>query len=195
MTTQMWHPPRPKRQQRSPWRIANSTADTGSTRPTELPPSVSYGSAVMVSGLEEECLTSAAGTTTRDSDDTLRVRDFEMECKVTNSDPRLAGTGYYTGNVDRWMSSATEGVQLQWGTIRIENDGVAWETEYLGIYSDTTGDVGAELYVGTGDYEGLYYYQWVVGTFDPPWPTQGVIFPATVALPQSLVPSLTPPDR
>jgi hypothetical protein len=73
--------------------------------------------------------------------------------------------------------------QLQWGTIRIENEGGAWETEYIGIFSPETGDIGAELYTGTGDYEGLYYYQWVFGTLGFPWPTNGLIFPDTVPIP------------
>lgn len=73
-------------------------------------------------------------------------------------------------------------MQVQWGTIRIENEGGAWEADSIGIFSPETGDIGAELYTGTGGYEGLYYYQWVFGTVDQPWPTNGLIFPDTVPI-------------
>lgn len=39
------------------------------------------------------------------------------------------------------------------------------------------------LFTGTGDYEGLYYNQWVIGTLGQPWPTSGLIFPTTVPIP------------
>lgn len=161
----------------------STTVVTSST--TGLPASVSYGPSTLVTGLEECELNPpiAAGTRTTGRDGTLHVRGFQMKCTVTNSDPRLAGTAYYTGNVDRWTSTGTDGVQVQWGTIRIENQGGAWDTEYIGIFSPETGDIGAELYTGSGDYEGLYYYQWVFGTFDQPWPTKGLIFPTTVPIP------------
>ena len=147
---------------------------------------VSYGPAVLVSGLEECEIDPplAAGTTTRDSDGTVHTRDGLIKCTVTNSDPRIAGTAYYTVNLDRWQAAETADMfQLQWGTIRIENEGGAWETEYIGIFSPETGDIGAELYTGTGDYEGLYYYQWVFGTLGFPRPTNGLIFPDTVPIP------------
>ena len=150
-----------------------------------LPEAVSYGPATLVSG-EEMCeLTPmiAEGTTTVDPDGTIHIRDAEFKCTVTNSDPRIAGTATYTANLDRWTRTGADGVQFQWGTIRIENEGGAWDTDYIGIFSPETGDVGAELYTGTGDYEGLYYYQWVFETFGQPWPTRGLIFPDTVPVP------------
>ena len=164
---------------------AGETTTVVASSATGLPEAVSYGPATLVSG-EELCELSpmiAAGTTTIDPDGTIHTRDAEFKCTVTNSDPRISGTATYTANLDRWTTTGTDGVQFQWGTIRIENEGGAWDTEYIGIFSPETGDVGAELYTGTGGYEGLYYYQWVIGTFGQPWPTKGLIFPDTVPIP------------
>jgi len=73
---------------------APTTTTVAST--TGLPDSVSYGPAVLVSGLEECEIDPpiAAGTTTRDSDGTVHTRDGLIKCTVTNSDPRIAGTAY-----------------------------------------------------------------------------------------------------
>lgn len=162
-----------------------TTTTAATTSTTGLAASVSYGPAVLVEGLEECELNPpiASGITTY-GDGTVHTRDAEFECSVSSNDPRIAGTATYTANLDRWTTTGTDGVQVQWGTIRIENEGGAWEADYIGIFSPETGDVGAELYTGTGDYEGLYYYQWVIGTVDPPWPTRGLIFPTTVPLPE-----------
>lgn len=164
---------------------ANETTTVITASTTELPAVVSYGPATLVSG-EEFCELNpmiAAGTTTVDADGTIHTRDAEFKCTATNSDPRISGTATYTANLDRWTTTGTDGVQFQWGTIRIENEGGAWETEYIGIFSPETGDIGAELYTGTGGYEGLFYYQWVIGTFGQPWPTKGLIFPDTGPIP------------
>jgi len=166
---------------------ADPPAPTTVATPSTTGPSaaVSYGPTVLVTGSEECELNPpiAAGTTTTDSDGTVKTRDGRFKCTVTNSDPRIAGTAIYTANLDRWTTTGTDGVQVQWGTIRIENEGGAWETEYIGIFSLETGEVGAELFTDTGDYEGLYYYQWVIGTLGQPRPTSGLIFPTTVPIP------------
>lgn len=96
---------------------------------------------------------------------------------MTNNDPRVAGTAHSTLDLDRWGTSDVTSAQVQWGTTRIENEGGTWETEYVGVYTGETGDVVTGLYAGTGDYEGLSYYQWAVETFGASWPTRGLIFP------------------
>lgn len=63
------------------------------------------------------------------------------------------------------------------GSVGHHPGGGTWETEYLGVYTGETGDVVTGLYAGTGDYEGLSYYQWAVETFGASWPTRGLIFP------------------
>lgn len=169
----------------APTTTTTAAPTTAAPTTTGLPASVSYGPSTLVTGIEECELSPplSAGTETVDSDGTLHIRDSAIRCTVTNSDPRIAGTAVITGHADRW-TTGTDGVQVQWGTIRIENEGGAWEAEYVGIYSPETGDIGAELFTGTGDYDGLYYYQWVFGTQPgQPWPTQGLIFPTTVPLP------------
>jgi hypothetical protein len=96
---------------------------------------------------------------------------------VTNNDPRIAGTAHYTLDMDRWGTSPADAAQVMWGTIRIENDGGAWEADYVGVYTGKWGDVFAALFTGSGDYEGLSYYQWAVETRGESWPTKGLIFP------------------
>ena len=114
---------------------------------------------------------------TRLDDGTIQSRDGEFVCEVESNDPRVAGTGYFTLNQNVWGTGPSKASLVQWGTIRIENDGGAWETEYVGVYTSETGDVGASLFTGTGSYDGLSYYRWSVETFGSSWDTKGLIFP------------------
>jgi hypothetical protein len=116
-------------------------------------------------------------TETRPEPGVEQGRDGEFVCTVTSNDPRVAGTARYTLNQNRWGTSAQNGTLVQWGTIHIENDHGAWDAEYLGIYTSETGDVGATLFTGSGDYEGLSYYRWSI-SYGESWQTQGVIFPS-----------------
>ncbi|MEN8113907.1 MAG: hypothetical protein ABFS21_05920 [Actinomycetota bacterium] len=178
--------------------VVDTTAETTTTQPvtttsteatttstTELQAPVAYGPTVLVAGREDcELFPPAVPPTwTSGADGTKHARDGEFDCTVINNDPRLAGTAHYTINIDRWGVSEQEGAQVQWGTIRIENEGGAWEADYTGIYTGETGDVFAALFTGTGGYEGLSYYQWAVETFGASWPTKGLVFPGEIQTP------------
>ena len=54
-----------------------------------------------------------------------------------------------------------------------------WVSHWSGIYTSETGDVGANLAIGTGDYAGLSYYSWEYKGFGTSWPGEGLIFPST----------------
>jgi len=114
-------------------------------------------------------------------DGTMKGRGGEFVCTVTANDPRVAGTAHFTLKMDRWGASIAHGAQVQWGTIRIENTGGAWEGDYAGVYTSATGDVFDVLFKGTGTYAGLSYYRWSFETRGSRWPTQGLIFPERAA--------------
>jgi len=76
------------------------------------------------------------------------------------------------------------GGATQWGTVRIENDGGAWEGSGASIFDDR-GDLIALWYWGTGDYAGLAYFELIEpqaeGADD--WPNQGQILPGDPPMP------------
>jgi hypothetical protein len=75
----------------------------------------------------------------------------------TANDPRVTGTFMTSGWILNFDSS---GVGTQWGPSRIENDGGVWQGVCSGIY-DTSGDVFACWYKGTGGYAGLAFFDLV----------------------------------
>lgn len=121
------------------------------------------------------------------------------------SDPRLSGTLKRYGSYDDfgWPDRVEEGLELMWGTFRIDNEGGAWEGPYRGAtmwdvedlgtpppslrdvpdtWDDWTWDGWLE---GSGDYEGLS--AWVrIENGDGQFigPVVGLIFPGPL-----------PPDR
>jgi hypothetical protein len=86
-------------------------------------------------------------------------------CTDTTNDPRVNGSHVATWNMDVWgdiTQSTAAGVQ--WGTVRIENGLGTWEGRFSGVASlPQPGDTIAEWYRGTGDYEGLAYFESVTG--------------------------------
>jgi len=144
--------------------------------PTAVPDPIDYGVSRFVVG-NEDCEMEPLAVSPTWSSDMMHGRDAEFICTVTANDPRAAGTAHYTWNLDRWGTSEAHGSQVQWGTIRIENDGGAWEAEYVGVYTSATGDVVAANFSGSGDYAGLSYYRWSFETFGTSWPTKGLIYP------------------
>jgi hypothetical protein len=156
-------------------------AEEATPTPTASPSGpIDYGLSRLVFGSEDcEMDPMLVGPTW--SNDLMHGRNAEFVCTVEANDSRVAGTAHYTWNLDRWGTSDIHGSQVQWGTIRIENEGGAWEAEYVGVYTSATGDVGAVDFTGSGDYAGLSYYRWSFETFGSSWPTKGLIYPAVSA--------------
>jgi hypothetical protein len=161
---------------------SQATSTTAATTSTSAP--VAYGPTVLVAG-QEDCLIAddAHATWTTDDDGTTHIRDGWYTCTVTSDDPRVAGNARTTWNADRWGTSETNGAMVQWGTQRIENGGGVWDSYYVGVHTGPTACALFRLYTGTGDYEGLSYYQWSYETSGTIRPTQGFIFPGTVPTP------------
>jgi hypothetical protein len=135
------------------------------------------------------------------------ARDGEGFTLLTTqmSDPRLSGTlkRYERFDDFGWPGRIGSGLELMWGTFRIENEGGAWEGSYRGAtmwdvedlgtpppslrnvpdtWDDWTWDAWLE---GSGDYEGLS--AWIrtdVKDFAMTSPVVGLIFPGPL-----------PPDR
>jgi len=153
-------------------------AATTAASPAPTDP-IDYGLARYVVGNEDcELDTMAADLTwSTDLDGTMKGRGGEFVCAVTANDPRVAGTAHFTLRIDRWGTSIMHGAQVQWGSVRIENDQGAWEGDYAGAYTTATGDVFDVLFTGSGAYAGLSYYRWSFETRGASWPTKGLIFP------------------
>ncbi len=116
---------------------------------------------------------------TTGSDGTQHVRDdyHADRCTVTSDDPRVSGSRTSTWNIDLWGNvNAGRWGLVQWGTVRLENDGGAWEGRAAGVASyPERGDIFVNWYRGTGGYAGLGYFELWTG-FEP-WEIQGQIFP------------------
>ena len=116
---------------------------------------------------------------TTDPDGTKHVRDdyHADRCTVTTDDPRVSGHRTSTWNIDLWGNvNAGRWKLVQWGTVRLENAGGAWEGRAAGVASyPERGDIFVNWYKGTGGYEGLGYFELWTG-FEP-WKIQGQIFP------------------
>ena len=118
-------------------------------------------------------------TFTTDPDGTQHVRDdyHADRCTVKTDDPRVSGSRTSTWNIDLWGNvDAGRWGLVQWGTVRLENAGGAWEGRAAGVASyPERGDIFVNWYEGTGGYEGLAYFELWTG-FEP-WTIQGQIFP------------------
>ena len=97
-------------------------------------------------------------------------------------DPWVSGTGWYVFNVDIIGASPDAagnmrgGVARDRGTLRVENEGGAWEGPCDSVSRDGGGHiVGSCILTGSGEYEGytyLHVHDWGIGGT-----TEGVVFP------------------
>lgn len=135
------------------------------------------GPATWVTGTAN-CYVADLGDHSTDTDGVQHLRDGTFECQMRTDDPRVSGThSTTTWNADIWgPSDLSRGEVMQWASVRLENDGGAWEGRLTGVASmPDVGDIIVIWYWGTGDYAGLSYFeQW---TGQGPWTIQGLIFP------------------
>ena len=115
---------------------------------------------------------------TPDPGGTWQVRDLTVECTDKTDDPRVSGTHTATWGMDVWGAlDQGIGAGVQWGTVRLENAGGAWEGRLAGVASlPGRGDIITIWYRGTGGYAGLAYFELVTGS-PPTWKIQGQVFP------------------
>ena len=114
---------------------------------------------------------------TRDPNGTWHVRDQTVECIDSTDDPRVSGTHTATWNMDVWGAlDQGAGAGVQWGAVRLENAGGAWEGQLSGVASlPGRGDIIVIWYKGTGGYAGLAYFELLSGS--DPWKIQGQVLP------------------
>lgn len=149
-----------------------SETATGTERPEAGGP-VADDVVAVVSGTGT-CPTADLGNATTDTKGVTHYRGGLFRCTVATDDARASGTETATWNADLW-GTADNGALVQWGTSRLENDGGAWVGNAGGVYSSDRGDMIAIWYRGTGDYEGLGYFELWTGS--DPWTIQGLMFP------------------
>jgi len=146
---------------------------TGTERPVDGGP-VAEGALAWVTGTQA-CPDVNPNWTT-DLDGTMHLRDYALECTDTTDDPRVSGTHTASGSMDLW-GTLDHGAGVQWASVRLENDGGAWEGRAMGVASlPGRGDTIVVWYRGTGDYAGLGYFELITGSF-PTYEIQGQIFP------------------
>ena len=167
----------------SPTPTSMPTAVVATPTPTPAPTqgAVSYGPVSVFTG--SETCDIGEGATTNDADGTRHARGGSIACTDTANDPRMSGTVTGTWEYDAWgvMSGRIPGALVQWGAVRLVNDGGAWEGRLTGTYSVDRGDIIAIWYTGTGGYTGLAAFELATGR--EPWTTQGQVFPGNPPTP------------
>ena len=147
-----------------------------SVAPSPTPAAASHGPVTVVTGTD-----SCPGLNpdwTIDPDSTAHVRDLAVECVDKTDDPRVSGTATGSWSMDVWGNpNQGVGAGVQWGTIRLVNDGGAWDGKLSGVAAlPEPGDTIVIWYTGTGGYAGLTYFQLITG-HGPTWKIQGEIYP------------------
>ena len=141
--------------------------------PMRTPTPVTFGPVTLVSGTHQ--CPGVSWDWTTGPDGTMHLRDLPIVCTDTTDDPRVSGTHTASANMDAW-GTLDNGAGVQWGTVRLENAGGAWEGRQLGVASlPGRGDIMEFWYRGTGGYEGLSYFALVTGS--EPWKIQGQVVP------------------
>jgi hypothetical protein len=98
----------------------------------------------------------------------LEERGFAWQQTVEVSDPRLSGVQYFSAEGDTYTRSGSTGLEQRvvgWATVRIENDGGAWQGSMvdLGRPGEAANQGGTYVLAGEGGYEGLTAVYEIVG--------------------------------
>ena len=163
---------------------APTQTETPEPSPTLLPSPKVWGQAVLVTG-NQNCSAVPWEFTTDASGTTHETGGF-LHCIERANDPRVSGDAKGPFDFNGWGGSVSDGAEVFSDTIRLVNDGGAWEGRYTGIYTSETGDLWSIWYTGTGAYAGLSYYEWIkepVGSLMDFYPITGLIFPGTLPTP------------
>jgi hypothetical protein len=155
---------------------APTPTPTEAATATATPTAVSYGPVAVVTGTD-----SCPGLNPDwklDPDGTAHVRGLAVECIDVTDDPRVSGTATGTWSIDVWGNpNLGVGAGVQWGTMRLVNDGGTWEGKLSGVaVLPEPGDTIVIWYTGAGGYAGLTYFQLITG-HAPTWEIHGQIYP------------------
>lgn len=173
----------------SPFSSADSRMATTLPSASATPKPTAWGPAVHVTGWEV-CFAGPGPIIKEPDGIASHERGGGVGCTDTANDPRVSGNVSGSFDSDAWGEDWSLGVIVEWGTIRLENSGGAWEGTWSGVYTAETGDMITNWYTGTGAYAGLSYYQFVhapPGTVASGIQYDGVIFPG--GLPPRPLPS------
>jgi hypothetical protein len=143
---------------------------------TATPTAASYGPVTVVTGTD--ACPGLDPDWKIDPDGTTHVRDLAVECIDVTNDPRVTGTATGTWSIDVWGNpNLAVGTGVQWGTMRLVNDGGTWEGKLSGVAAlPEPGDTIVIWYTGAGGYAGLTYFQLITG-HAPAWEIYGQIYP------------------
>ena len=171
----------------TPTSMPSAVVATPTPTPAPTQGAVSYGPVTVVTGTD-----SCPGLIPDwklGPGDTAHVRDMTVECVDTTDDPRVSGTATGTWSMDVWGNPNNGvGAGVQWGTMRLVNEGGAWEGTVSGVAAlPEPGDTIVIWYAGTGGYAGLTYFQLLTG-HAPTWKFQGQIFPGNPPTPTGALP-------
>ncbi len=153
--------------------IAPSAA--AATVPVTATPVVSPDATVTSVAGTATCPTVDSGSATTVSDGYQEFRGGTLTCIVTTGDARVSGTEMASPWNENMWGKTDSVAMVQWGTLRLENAGGAWEGTGSGVYSSDRGDIVVSWYKGTGGYTGLGYFE--LRTGKEPNMIQGLIFP------------------
>jgi hypothetical protein len=131
-----------------------------------------FGPFTVVSG-QVTCNGGSDGTQTTDTRDVTHIRGGTLECAETTNDARVSGRSVWGVNMDRWGTGPRNAAMVQWGSVRITNDGGSWEGTYTGTYDPDRGDTIVAWMKGSGGYAGLVYFELVTG--HGPWDSRGQV--------------------
>ena len=146
---------------------------TAPPSPTASPAPTAAAEVTPVGGTAT-CPTWDPGSGTTVADGYQEFRDGTLECTVTASDPRVSGAERGSPWSTNMWGKTDNVAMVQWGTLRLENAGGAWEGTGSGVYSSDRGDIVASWYRGTGGYAGLGYFE--LRTGEAPDTVRGLIF-------------------
>lgn len=86
--------------------------------------------------------------------DVTRLRDGEITVTIHASDARITGTGTWLANADLYSAAGP-----QWGTLRLENAGGAWDGTCSGSAWDGGDSAAWSCWLtGSGAYDGYSHY-------------------------------------
>jgi hypothetical protein len=123
----------------------------------------------------------ATGSITHDADGIAsHQRSGSVTCYDEANDPRVSGRLTGTFEADGWGAGDPPPLFVEWGVVRLENDGGAWEGTYRGFFTAERGDDLVLWFTGTGSYAGLAYCQMArpaPGTVTSGYEFYGFIYP------------------
>ena len=131
------------------------------------------GDGVWVTLESEECMLGANESHTGGSGEGFTWdRDFELDCAVTWSDPRVSGTRktFYNDNC------FVEYPCAYWGTQDVIGPDGTWTGTYTGLADPNRAGTAHGVLVGTGAYDGLTFVWYSAGEFDQPPSGHGLIY-------------------